>query len=324
MKTIINTVKDMVTMPVSVTCNGNVKESRDVTVRRNRHLKPDRLTYLLLYALCSMLFAFCCLPLPLEAEITGVCSNCHTMHNSQGGQPMIYLAPGETDTSTKGCLVRGTCLGCHGRGIDQKLDPVTGAPQVLRSGTEELAGGDFAYILGTKGSGASDRKGHNVKDIGKSDAVLDVAPGLMPYTGHSMIINDTNLTCAGYIGCHGNRYQTFGTGAGALKGAHHGNVDGKCDTADQVYNSYRFLLGVKGLENTTDKWRNKDANSHNEYYGATTPMNVGCANTCHLSGGTQPPNNTISGFCATCHGQFHDVTSIGGTSSPFKLSLIHI
>ncbi len=96
-------------------------------------------------------------------------------------------------------------------------------------------------------------------------------------------------------------------------------MDGKCDTADSVANSYRFLLGVKGLENTTDKWQNKDASSHNEHFGETTPPVLGCSGgvSCHGSSGVTSPNNTISGFCGTCHGNFHTLsggTDYGGTS----------
>ncbi|MDO9463299.1 MAG: cytochrome c3 family protein [Deltaproteobacteria bacterium] len=264
------------------------------------------------------------IPVASFAAVTGPCVNCHTMHNSQDGSAMAtYGADGKPwkGTGPLPALTRGTCLGCHGISTS-KIVTIGGSdiPQVYHTdGSGDLAGGNFAYILGAKGSGASDAKGHNVKDIVDSDDVLNAAPGLMPATGHSSIITDTNLTCAGYIGCHGNRNSAIGTGVAALKGAHHGNVDGVCDTADTVANSYRFLLGVKGLENTgASKWQNASSGDHNEYFGATTPMNVGCANTCHLTGGVQPPNKTISGFCATCHGQFHDQTEIGGTSSPFK------
>ncbi|MDI6790875.1 MAG: cytochrome c3 family protein [Thermodesulfobacteriota bacterium] len=274
--------------------------------------------------LALVFFLILSIPVTSLAAVTGPCVNCHTMHNSQGGSAMAtYGADGKPwkGTSPLPALTRGTCLGCHGYGGAQKIVTIggSGIPQVYHTDGSDLAGGNFAYILGAKGSGASDAKGHNVKDIVDSDDVLDAAPGLMPASGHSSIITDTNLTCAGYIGCHGNRYQAIGTGVAALKGAHHGNVDGVCDTADTVANSYRFLLGVKGLENTgASKWQNASSGDHNEYFGATTPMNVSCANTCHLTGGVQPPNKTISGFCATCHGQFHDQTEIGGTSSPFK------
>jgi predicted CXXCH cytochrome family protein len=98
-------------------------------------------------------------------------------------------------------------------------------------------------------------------------------------------------------------------------------VNGKLETADEVYNSYRFLMGVKGYENNgTKKWENFDQNNHNEYFGAITPMSFTGAecNICHTPQGVQPTNNTISGFCGTCHREFHTVQGIGGdTSSPF-------
>lgn len=257
---------------------------------------------------------------PAIAAITGPCVNCHTMHNSQGGTHMIqYLGPGETDTNPQGVLLRATCLGCHAMGTGNSIESIGGTqvPQVYHSGTD-LAGGNFDYML------SDDTKGHNVKEFGNSDDNLDAAPGILPVGGHPAIVKDENLTCAGYIGCHGIRKddetEPPTTGVPMLKGAHHQNVEGKCATADTVANSYRFLLGVKGLENTTDRWLNKDANSHNEYFGDTTPMDVSCANPCHIggTGPVRPPNNTISGFCATCHGLYHDRNSIGGTTSPFQ------
>ncbi len=257
-----------------------------------------------------------------DAKITGPCANCHTMHNSQNGAAVdMYGAAGKPwkVTGPLPALTMGTCLGCHGMGTASKIVTIAGSeiPQVYHTDATDLAGGNFAYITGAKSRVTADQNtaGHNVKDVGINDSNLNTPPGLLPVTGHNFIINDTNLTCAGQIGCHGNR---FGGSVG-MKGAHHQNVDGKCETADTVANSYRFLLGVKGLENTgTYKWQNYNSTNHNEYFGATTPDAASCANSCHLPGGVQPPNHTISGFCATCHGQFHDVTEIGGTSSPFK------
>ena len=259
-----------------------------------------------------------------QATISGICSNCHTMHNSQSGDSMADYGAGFSVNATTGpypALTRGTCLGCHGMGDAGKIANIGGSeiPQVYHIDTEDLAAGNFAYILGAKGDGASDAKGHNVIELGSNDGVLTVPPsGEM---GHPSGVNNTNLTCAGTHGCHGRR--TFGpSGIPSLKGAHHKNVDGKCYDADDIYNSYRFLNGVKGLENTTaDKWQNKSNTSHNEYFGATTPMSVvGCGSTaCHFTAvDIRPSNNTISGFCATCHGSFHVLQGIGGdTSSPF-------
>jgi predicted CXXCH cytochrome family protein len=175
--------------------------------------------------------------------------------------------------------------------------------------------------LVTKASGASDAKGHNVVALGNKDEILTVPPS--GSFGHPTSVTNDNLRCAGKHGCHGRRVDDTKTGLQQLKGAHHMNVDGKCDTATAIYNSYRFLRNVKGLENTTDRWQNKDENSHNEYFGATTPMSgdiTNCYN-CHDAHDfdmTFPANHTISGFCGTCHGNFHLLEGIGGdTVSPF-------
>jgi predicted CXXCH cytochrome family protein len=272
-----------------------------------------------------------------HAKVTGPCANCHTMHNSQAGSPMVEYGAGETwgSTEPQPALLRGTCLGCHGQGGSSKILTIGGSeiPQVYHTDSTDLAAGNFAYILGAKGSGASDAKGHNVIDIVNDDSVLDGPPGPVKQYWHENCVTDSNLTCAGDNGCHGYRYAGKGTGIPAIKGAHHGNEDGQCATADTAANSYRFLFGVKGLENTTDKWQNKNAGSHNEYYGTTTPPKLGCGGGevhCHLAGGVGPPNYSISGFCGTCHGNFHGLTGgsgsgtsdgigIGGsTSAPFQ------
>lgn len=274
----------------------------------------------------------------LSAGVTGECSNCHTMHNSQSGSPMAtYGATGEewTGTGPYSLLVRGDCLGCHGMGTGNRIETINGSeiPQVFHTDPDDLAGGNFAYITGTKGSGASDAKGHNVVDLGTShlDSTLYAPPGGIVASGADHVnggnVNSTNLTCAGENGCHGPRtINSSVSGLSALKGAHHRNEDGLLDSADNVYDSYRFLHGVRGLENPVDGWQNVDASSHNEYYGETTPPRYGCSgpnDKCHVGGTLKPPNNTISGFCGLCHGNFHTLetasnTGIGAGSSPFK------
>ncbi|MEW6500975.1 MAG: cytochrome c3 family protein [Thermodesulfobacteriota bacterium] len=262
---------------------------------------------------------------PAGAKPSGICSNCHTMHNSQNG---VSMAIGSS-TGAKEFLLRGTCIGCHAQGSNQKILNMDGSqvPQVYHTdGSGDLAAGNYAYILGGKGT-PSDSHGHNVVDLGKLDSVLYGPPGGIGQSFHDngYIVNSTNLTCAGTNGCHGLRDPFVPSGSlQALKGAHHNNVDGQCNLATTVANSYRFLRGVKGYENQTDKWQNVSATSHNEYYGATSPLQLGCSTTsCHGSDSVMPPSNTISGFCGTCHGNFHTLktsTSTGiGTvaSSPF-------
>jgi len=258
-----------------------------------------------------------------DAAVSGTCYDCHTMHNSQSGDVMAtYGTDGKPwkGSGPNDALLRGTCLGCHGMGTGSKIVTLPGGSQVPQvyhtDGTGDLAGGNFAYVLGAKGGGASDAKGHNVVDMGEADDVLDTAPG-----GHG--VTDSVLTCAGSNGCHGIRKPSGYTPLQAVKGSHHGNVSGQCSTATDVAGSYRFLWHVKGYENDgANPWQNKDASNHNEYYGQTTPMSSGttCGN-CHhdVDMFVYPDNNTISGFCATCHYDFHMLDGIGNDiTSPFS------
>ena len=91
------------------------------------------------------------------------------MHNSQGGSLMATINNG---TGPNVFLSRGTCIGCHAQGGVEKIITIGSnqVPQILHSDlTGDLAGGNFAYLLGGKGSVASDTKGHNVIDFGKND-----------------------------------------------------------------------------------------------------------------------------------------------------------
>lgn len=273
------------------------------------------------YTLSALLFiAFLLGAFPLSgfAKITGVCSNCHTMHNSQDGTiQATYGASGQpwTGTGPYPALVKGDCLGCHGMGTANKIESIGGCdtPQVFHNdSTGDLAGGNFAYITGYKGGSASDAKGHNVADLGEPESTLQSIPGAFLGAEHEDVIYVTEITCAGDSGCHGPRLATSGkSNLYALRGAHHNNVEGKNDVADNSYNSYRFLWGVKGLENDgTYKWQNHDASNHNEYYGATSPplYDYSSCNTCHTPQSVTAPQHTISGFCGTCHGNFHTLS----------------
>ncbi|WP_456387047.1 cytochrome c3 family protein [Desulfolithobacter sp.] len=260
---------------------------------------------------------------PVSAKIQGNCGDCHTMHNSQGGSPMTF----DANTSPNNNLLRGTCLGCHAQGgstavVNLGTDRM---PQVMHTGGIDLAGGNFAYISGLKGSGASDRKGHNIGPLTGTDAVLYAPPGGIVLYGHDdgINVNTSNLTCAGVNGCHGYRYASKGNGIG---GSHHNNVDGQLANPTEPADSYRFLMGVKGFE-SGDWEETVSAASHNEYFGLTAPVALGCSNasSCHTSdgAGVAPPDGTMSQFCATCHGNFHTVANnasdgIGtDTMSPF-------
>lgn len=245
------------------------------------------------------------IPYNLEAKITGPCSNCHTMHNSQKGQPVIILGPGETDTSPKPTLLKASCIGCHSKtdGITWK-DSITGAPIVFNTtepsynSVKGLAAGNFYYIQ------TEDNKGHNILP-GNPDDKLTTAPG------------GTNSGC-GTNSCHDNLYSInsdYGYRQGCSKchmmndnspqGYHHKNNP----SSQRLVNSpddgwYRFLSGhktgsnhgVTGLED--ENWQyNPTSTVHNEYLGYSGSKTS--------SGGFNALGNTITAYCTGCHGNFH-------------------
>lgn len=263
------------------------------------------LTLTITIACAAMVTLFCGSAM---AAVSGVCSGCHTMHNSQGGSPMTF----DSSTTANAILLRGSCVGCHAQGTANHVEgPI---PQVYHTSATNLAGGNFGYIDATANGatgGASDAKGHNVvaaiSALG-GDALLSAPPGDF----FEVVINSADggdFTCAGTKGCHGNR-ATAGEIA-SLSGAHHGD-DSSID-GSTVPKSYRFLLGVKGVENNdeTYPWENR-ADKHNSYQGVDKPDTESTG----LSGTNPGADKTISGFCGECHGDFHGVGADGhGTSS---------
>ncbi len=239
-----------------------------------------------------------------SGAITGTCANCHTMHNSQGGVTM------NGKSTPNIMLLRSTCMGCHAMGGAEKVATLGSSkvPQVYHiDASGDLAGGNFAYITGDKGTGASDAKGHNVIELNNPDSSFTTYP---PGHRHEPVDFMEKFNCAGTGGCHGRRIPTGPSGIEAMKGAHHRNVDGKCDVASDVYDSYRFLYGVKGLENTgTNRWQNASDTDHNEYFGSTLPRTSGCTSVCHPGAPgwnpVRPDSHTISHFCGSCHYSFY-------------------
>jgi len=291
---------------------------------------------------------------PAEAAIRGVCSDCHTMHNSQSGQSMADFG-GESGPNP--ALTRGSCAGCHARGGAEKIVTVgpNQFPQVYHNDAGgDLAAGNFAYISGSKGSpgGASERKGHNVTDLLLPDTILTYPPGFRHYEGSGIDIGPMRLTCAGAMGCHGIRGQVlafdefsgedevYRTGLTALRGyegvgkpfngAHHASYDGKKlggshpDFANNpLAHSYRFIRGLKGYGNEQDRWQNASSTSHNEYFalsGVATDFSTSACSACHTGGQggffsrLTTPNMTMTGFCITCHGSFHSSGPSGSTA----------
>jgi hypothetical protein len=255
----------------------------------------------LLFALCSLLFAA-----ELEAKVTGACSNCHTMHNSQGGQAMAqdYSSGGLVEDPTpNAALLISSCVGCH---FNSGTTTITAdnTPIVLNAqdpGASALAGGNFYYSA--TGLGATNNKGHNVKNISAQESSpMDVPPGFkasvtLPNSGTGPASWSLQLTCAGTYGCHGDR--GIADEVKSIFGAHHQNINiDSSSTADKVYNSYRFLYGIKGAEDS-DWEKTVSSTDHNGYQGNSAYGSL----------------NTISYLCGECHGNYHANANLGGTGA---------
>lgn len=242
--------------------------------------------------------------------ISGVCSNCHTMHASQNG---TLMGDGPHDY-----LLLYSCVGCHS-GAAGSSTTANGAPIVLRtSGTPagtgggmSLAGGDFYWV-----DQGSDAKGHNVDVVVGSDVAISANIGNQPpgwVSGTTDGANNTiadatwtvQLTCAGSYGCHGD-HSVSGNDAG-IKGSHHGNpgTNSQITNPTTVGNSYRFLDRIKGKEDASWNW-SENASNHNEYFGSTYNDPTGTID-----------KGTISFSCAECHGDFHTTADVGGTTTPW-------
>ena len=236
--------------------------------------------------------------------ITGKCSNCHTMHNSQAGEPMRW-DEGEAGLEQ---LLLGDCIGCHSGDSPIKTIDEADVPVVLQMGNPEftgptysLAGGDFYWV-----ANGDDAKGHNVAPIvADQDSNIGLnPPGWDPTATTGFAFGQVaggaeswaeQLTCDGVYGCHGKHDAT------GVSGAHHANASGSLTTANTVGNSYRFLGNIHGYED--DDWEDTaldNSPNHNQYKGVEENANY-------------TNRTTISFSCAECHGYFH--SDIGGTSS---------
>lgn len=225
------------------------------------------------------------------------CSFCHTMHNSQNGNPDV------TGIGLQPALLTNTCYGCHSSGNPGNNDtPVVwhigAAVNYNTTGTESgggghntLPGGDFSWV-----AQANDLKGHNVAGIATQDPPR-AAPGDPALKQYS---SSTPLMCAGTNGCHGDL--SVASDILAMYQSHHAAelpIDGST-----VARSYRFLKGIVGLEEPGYEL-NASSSVHNQYKGVARGADT--------DPNTSPQNTTISHSCAVCHGDFHYGAASAGT-----------
>ena len=245
-----------------------------------------------------------------EAKVSGLCANCHTMHNSQNGTSVLLtgtgvgwnssgeLSGGSLQSAPADTLLVTTCVGCHSSTTSSTIINTGGSqiPIVYNTvvPTNPLAGGNFYWV-----AQGDDTKGHNVYGIANQDSNLTEAPG-------------RNTSACNESSCHMSLAKapdstpiTGNFGKGGCNGCH-------------VYTShhddsnpwYRFLKGhntgnnwVIGGEDT-DWEQTTVGDSHNWYKGIVGPVSTQ----------TLSDNNTISAFCGGCHMKFHRQGDISSSS----------
>jgi predicted CXXCH cytochrome family protein len=229
---------------------------------------------LLLYVPCFLLIALLMiLPSSLQAGVTGNCSNCHTMHNSQNGSNM-QIGYGSTPDAKANLLRANGCLGCHAATDSSSWTGVGGAPIVYNTtgvtygdgpigARVGLAAGNFYWLTAASGATSTLSRGHSI--------------GVIPYAddpnNHSY---DPRGSCG--TNCHG-QLSDKGCETCHVPAHHKGNSSG--GWADATNGYYRFLgpnpdsdshqWGVRGYEDP-DWQKTYGSGDHNEYSGeaATT------------------------------------------------------
>jgi len=262
---------------------------------------------LFILAVCLVLPDFC------QAAVKGICSACHTMHNSEQGSAVTFTLDSEgkkvTRTEPFAKLLKTDCLGCHSDAGANTIVNIgaSAVPVVFNlieptyppngAATSTLAGGNFHWLIKS-----GDAYGHNVYGIAGEDSrfLVTQAPGGVERTGD----------CAN---CHG----TLANAQSGCEGCHatyHHAGDNANVVADRKVGWYRFLgsvmqrdqqlgpppEGVVGIE-APDWEQNPLSDQHNTYQGTSGPY------TSFLESGS------INQKCVGCHGRFHSDTVADST-----------
>ena len=235
------------------------------------------------------------------SKVSGPCSDCHTMHYSQGGQ---ILATWETGGPFKALLI-GDCVFCHtgtNDGTNKTPYVYSDSEPIYNFGGERniLAGGNFYWVT------LNDNYGHNVAGIANPDTLSD-PPGFKENYGSKgrSSWSGQQITCAGTYGCHGDPAKS--DPVEAILGAHHNNIirNNGTASADTVAESYRFLFGIKGTEDSDWEYT-LSTSDHNGYYAVDANSESNPADPA-----------SINYLCGECHGKFHYDTNTGSYSSPW-------
>lgn len=229
------------------------------------------------------LLYFCLVATVCQAKVEGLCSNCHTMHNSQDG---AVMAQGGTGTT----LLMDDCVGCHSSATAETI--VNGTPIVFNTTVapaNPLAGGNFYWV--GRGGAENDVYGHNVWGISEEDANITAAEGapggIMAFgcttSCHKSLVIDNVFGKRGCQGCH-------------TEVAHHDDSKPWFRFLKGHINSGAYVLGIEAPDWEQDG--GSDPSLRNVYKGVDGPITWG--------GGTGiTAGHSISAFCLGCHAAFH-------------------
>ena len=282
-----------------------------------------------------------------NARVKGVCQACHTMHNSQGGQPMAKVSyvsspsaqpfwsgnainTGAANTSTPNEeLLRADCIGCHSNTGTQTIVSYMGNKVPIVHNTQKpayevpgannaLAGGNFYWTDPNSGGDFADNHGHNVFS---QDQTLSSAPGLNDGNGHCPACHQSLYGPIMYgpvlTGCQACHYNTWHHKKKGASGGLTANVNmyGQETNLSSTDPTYRFLsapitmaygwgtMFVEGIEDPNFE-QSPSVTAHNVYMA--NGASVSGAFVGAPSGVNNSANHSLSGFCAGCHGVFHE------------------
>ncbi len=247
-----------------------------------------------------------------DAKVTGPCSNCHTMHNSQNGTILARTGTG-TGWDGSGKLTGGSvqgpinqllvtsCVGCHSSTTNQTIINIGGSripivfntvePAYMTPGpTNALAGGNYYWV-----KNVDDNRGHNVYGISAADSRLTQAPGGSTFCSNchrtlvvNNIINPWN----------GPRPVQDSCQACHLIPSHHKD-NGVYRFLTSMYytptiNNNQYVAGIEDPD-----WEQTTNNTKHNYYKGNNVISF------YVNGGYDVTDHTITEFCSGCHDGFH-------------------
>lgn len=233
------------------------------------------------------------------------CDGCHTMHNSEGGQPINDNLPvGEgNEYLLKGTDPSSTCLSCH---------EGSGSYHIYSDdGSNFSPGGDFywmtktfTYVTHGTHTSTSSNHGHNIiaADFGLTqDADISQSPG--------------GSYNAAWLGCH-SCHNPHGTkeGDGVIVGSGSYGDDPGALPAGEVYGNYRLLGDASydgGMGPLYDFINGAPTAVANHFSPESDGVNIPAPGEPALSVSHTVYGQDMSEWCANCHGGFLKATAVG-------------